>query len=130
MVEDVTEGLIVAILENLDESAPADWQALAMVIEATGRRVDGTYGYLYLADGSSFPTSCWPALIRPAAHAYLDSHYAADDPWPVKFLVQFDVGSGEYEVTFEDTDRSRWKPNLSNVDELPEALRPNFDDGE
>lgn len=62
----------------------------------------------------------------PALNAYTESYYKPDQPLPVKLLVQFDRVSGKYEVTFEDTDVSRWKVVPANIDEIREELRPNF----
>ena len=67
-----------------------------------------------------------PYDIRPAVKAYTDQHYAQGESLPVSLLVQFDRGTGRFEVTFEDTDEDRWRVTPATFSSIRDELRPNF----
>lgn len=126
MSGDVTTNLIRALIDHMRR--PNDeWASLAMVIELGKQRVRGTYGYLFSSDGESSATASRPSGIQPAMDAYAENYYKPDEAWPVKILVQFDRTLGKYEVTFEDSDASRWAVTPENIDHIAEELRPKFD---
>jgi len=126
MTTDVTADLIRALIENM-RGASDDWKSLAMVIDVGGGGFSGTHGYAYAADGTASAVASRPSAVRPAVDAYLRSRDAPGAALPVAILVQFDRSLGEYEVTIEDTDASRWKVTPSNLDDIRERLRPAFD---
>lgn len=45
---------------------------------------------------------------------------------PVSLLVQFERATGRYEITFEDSDSSRWAVSPANIKSIREELRPAF----
>ena len=126
MSNDVTVDLIRALIEHM-KGARDDWASLAMVIDLRGGRISGTHGYAYSPDGTTSAVASRPSGIAPAVEAYLGSHHTPKQEPPLKILVQFDRDSGKYEVTFEDDDASRWKVTPANIEQISEALRPNFD---
>lgn len=125
MSSDVTADLIRALIENM-KGASDDWETLAMVIDFSGGRFSGTHGYAYAPSGVISAVASRPSAIRPAVNAYIEDHYQPGAALPVAILVQFDRTKGEFEVTFEDSDVSRWKVTPANIDEIREKLRPSF----
>jgi hypothetical protein len=123
MSTDVTADLIRALIGNM-KGAREDWASLAIVVELRGGRISGTHGYAYAPDGTSSAVASRPSGVQPAVDAYLESKYQPGQQPPLKLLVQFDRTSGTYEVTFEDTDASRWKVTPANIDKIGEELRP------
>ncbi|WP_406247046.1 hypothetical protein ACI7YT_16565 [Microbacterium sp. M] len=118
-------GLVRSLVENM-RRVDDDWASFAMVLEFSGGEVSGSYGYVYSADGKPSATSARPTRIEPAVTAYMESYFQPDDALPVKILIQFDRTSGNYEVTFEDTDVTRWQVTPANIDTIREELRPQF----
>jgi hypothetical protein len=125
MTPDPVVALIRDLIANL-HGAPDDWASFSMVIGLSGGRLSGTHGYTYAADGAMTPTSSRPSGIRPALEAFLDDRFGPDGVLPVKMLVQYDRDTQRYEVTFEDTDASRWMVTPANVEKVPEQIRPNL----
>lgn len=126
MPSDVTVDLIRALIEHM-KGEREDWESLAMVIDFSGGRFSGTHGYTYSPDGGISAVASRPSAIRPTVNAYTESLYEPGAALPVAILVQFDRTKGEYEVTFEDSDVSRWKVTPANIDEIREKVRPSFD---
>lgn len=127
MSDDVTAGLIRALVEHM-EDAPEDWTSLAMVLGFDATKVDSVYGFAYDAEGGDTAVTASPYDIRPAVTAYTDSSYEEGDPLPVSLLVQFDRTTGQYEVTFEDTDTDRWAVTPATFSSIRRELRPDFGD--
>lgn len=125
MPDDATSHLIDALIAHL-RGADEPWESLALVVRLGGRRVQGTHGYAYTGNGGVLAVASRPSGVSPAVLAYLDTHFSADEPVPVQLLVQFDRTSGRYEITFEDTDRTRWKVTPANLDAVTEELRPHL----
>lgn len=133
MSSDTTVELVKSLARTMqgrsritEPSGPVtDWEAMAMVLEF-GDGFRSAHGYAYSSGDVTTPVSCRWDDIRETVDAYLDSLYQPGDKLPVKILVQFDRTNGQYDVTFEDSDESRWKITPRNVDELPGELRPNF----
>jgi hypothetical protein len=123
MSEDAAVGLVRTLIQNL-KGAPEDWAAFALVLELDDQKVDGVHGFAYSVDGAASGASASPYEIGPAVAAYTDSLYSPEQPLPVALLVQFDRTSGRYEVTFEDTDRGRWKVTPATVSTIQQELRP------
>lgn len=126
MSSDVTVGLVRTLIEKL-KNAPDDWASMAMVLRFDSEKVNDVHGFVYLADGEEFGVTASPYEIRSAVKEYTDSYYKPGEPIPASLLVQFDRTSGRYEVTFEDTDASRWKVTPANFDSIGDELRPHFD---
>ncbi|MFJ2370772.1 hypothetical protein [Microbacterium sp. NPDC087665] len=118
--------LIRALIEHM-KGERDDWESLAMVIDFSGGRFSGTHGYTYSPDGVVSAVASRPSAIRPTVNAYTESLYEPGAALSVAILVQFDRTKGEYEVTFEDSDVSRWKVTPANIDEIREKLRPQFE---
>ncbi|MFT3799269.1 hypothetical protein [Microbacterium sp.] len=127
MSHNVVVDLVRSLIDHM-RGAPAEWDAFAIVIDFDGERVAGTHGYTYSADGSTDPVASNPRQVKPYALAFLASRYAPGATPPVGLLVQFDRTNGQYEVTFEDTDRARWKVTPANIDTMADTIRPNFTD--
>lgn len=125
MSDDVTADLIRALIANM-KGAREDWASLAVVIELSAGRISATHGYAYSPDGTVSAVASRPSGVKPALDAYLANSYTTDQAPPLKILVQFDRGSGTYELTFEDDDASRWKVTPANIDRIAEELRPTF----
>lgn len=125
MANDVTADLIHALVDNMRGTAD-DWQSLSIVISFDDDRISGTSGYAYSPDGVISAVASRPSGVQPAVEAYTASYYKPGEPLPVKLLVQFDRTTGKYEVTFEDTDVSRWNVSAANIEQLREELRPKF----
>lgn len=123
-MEDPIAGLIHALAEHM--RGGGDWSSFAMVLSFDSEEVNGVYGYTYAADGTRQSVTASPYRIKDAVKEYTDSYFKPGDPLPLKILVQFDRTQGEYEVTFEDKDSSRWKVTPATIAEIPEQLRPRF----
>jgi hypothetical protein len=125
MSTETAATLIRALIENM-RRAGDDWESVAMVLEFDSGELRGTYGYVYSPDGAPTAVSARPSQIEAAAAAYAADHYKPGQRLPVKMLVQFDRTKSEYEVTFEDTDVSRWQVTPENIHNIREELRPTF----
>ena len=125
MSGDVSAGLIRALIENM-RNANSDWESLAIILEFPEGTFNGAHGYLYSPGGVISAVASDPWAVRPAVNAYTDSQYEPGETLPLKLLVQFDRTKGTYEMTFEDTDETRWKVTPRNYKELREELRPQF----
>jgi len=125
MSEDVAVGLVRALVENM-EDAPEDWSSMAMVLGFDTVKVNSVYGFVYDSEGRDTAVTASPYDIRPAVKAYTDSYYEEGDALPLSLLVQFDRASGQYEVTFEDTDADRWKVTPATFSSIRTELRPDF----
>ena len=125
MSTDPAVGLVRSLVENMRRIGD-DWAALAMVLEFGGGQLSGSYGYAYSEDGAPAATSARPTLIEPAVNAYLESSFPSEDARPVKMLVQFDRATGNYEITFEDTDVTRWQVTPATLGTIRDDLRPRF----
>ena len=130
MAADLNTELVQTLILNLDETFERlpEWRMLSMIIDLDGKRFAGTHGYVYAADGTPTPTSCSGFTLKKTVTAFLESKYSGNAEYPVAVLVQYDKVSGRYAFTFEDTDKSRWKVNPLNFKEMPEKVRPNFDE--
>lgn len=126
MSSNVTADLIRALIEHL-RGASDDWESLSMVIDYSGGRFGGTHGYTYSPNGGISAVASHPFHIESAVTAFMESYYKPGEELPVAVLVQFDRVKGDYEVTFEDSDVSRWKVTPANLDEIREKLRPSFE---
>ena len=120
-----TVALIKSIVQNM--SGVTEWDSVSMILTFDGKRFSGASGYAYPASGEIVATAARPSAVRPFIDAYMQGYYKPEDTYPVKLLVQFDRLSGNYSITFEDTDEARWKVTPRNLNEMREALRPNFD---
>lgn len=127
MPDDVSAGLIRSLIKNMS-NASSDWESLAMILEFPDGKFNEAHGYAYSPGGVISAVASDPWAVVPAVDAYTDSHYEPGETLPLKLLVQFDRTNGAYEVTFEDTDETRWKVTPRSYKELREELRPNFDD--
>ncbi len=127
---DTSVNLIRALVQNV--SGPDvdwdNWQSMAIVIDSFDGRFNSASGYLYSPDGTISAVAARPSAVLPLVDAYTDGYYKEGEALPVQLLVQYDRASGKYSITFEDTDRTRWKITPKNYKELREALRPNFED--
>lgn len=127
---DATAVLLHALVDNMHAGfgdPVGDWDALSMVIEL-GDGYFSAYGYAYPADRSVTSVAADPGPTKVAVDAYLAGYFEPGEARPVALLVQLDRTSGRYSVTFEDSDPDRWKVTPRNFDEMPETLRPRFDD--
>lgn len=106
---------------------PEEWDTFAMVIRLDGGRLSGTWGYAYSADGAATPVASRPSAIKPALDAFLADRYGADGTLPAQILLQYDRTTRNYQLTFEDTDATRWQVTPDNVDEVAAQLRPRED---
>jgi hypothetical protein len=126
---DVTIDLVRALIENM-EGPSGDWdgwESLAMILEFPEGKFNEAHGYAYSPGGAISAVASDPWAVAPAVNAYTDSYYKPGEALPVQLLIQFDRTSGRYNVTFEDTDETRWKVTPRNFKELREELRPKFD---
>lgn len=129
MSEDVTVGLVRALVENM-EDAPEEWTSLAMVLGFDATKVNSVFGFAYDDAGEDTAVTASPYDIRPAVKAYTDSYYKPEEPLPVSLLVQYDRTTGQYEVTFEDTDADRWQVTPATFSSIRKELRPDFSGAE
>lgn len=130
---DVTLDLFKSILSTVQPTKPAEWVSVAAVLNpnkaSTVFPIGGAFTYVYASDGSATGATLDSVAAGPALRAYMDSYYGPDEAWPVQLLLQFDRASGQYEVTFEETDATRWKitpARMENVAAFAEELRPKF----
>ena len=63
-----------------------------------------------------------PYQVRAAVRTWTDSY--RDTRPPVAVLLQFERDTGRYELTFEDSDPSRWKVTPANFETIADDLRP------
>ncbi|MCR2810794.1 MULTISPECIES: hypothetical protein [unclassified Microbacterium] len=128
MPGNVTADLIRALIDNMQ--APnldaEGWEALAIILEFPDGEFNEAHGYLYWPDGVVSAVASDPWAVAPAVKAYTDSYYKPGEALPRKALVQLDRTTGEYRVTFEETDEGRWKTTPRNFRQLREELRPQF----
>jgi hypothetical protein len=129
MADNATADLIRALIASADgPGADRDgWEALAIVLEFPEGEFNSAHGYLYSPEGVISPVAADPWAVRDAVKAYTDGYYKPGEALPRKILVQFDRTSGKYNVTFEETDETRWKVTPRTFTQLREELRPTFD---
>lgn len=137
MAEDTIIPLMHALVRGIDESAarwndpiPEDWQSFSLAVGLTDK---GTYanshGCAYGPDDTWIkPISAVPAVIDDPLRAFVAERYPDGGKQAVKLLFQLELATGNYNVEYEDTDASRWKPTPSNYREVQAALKPTFDD--
>lgn len=106
--------------------AAEGWRTLSIVVELRDGRVGNTFGYTYSPDGTVSAVASRPSGILPAVQAYLADKYTPDQKLPLKLLVQFNRDSGQFEITYEDADATRWKVTPENIDTVSDELRPAF----
>ena len=126
MSEDATVALVRALVENM-EGAADDWESLSFVLALNDARLYEVYGYTYNADESISAVVVRARLVRPQLADYFEGYYGEDESRPVRLLVQLVRATGTYEITFEDTDDSRWAVTADNLATIREELRPQLD---
>ena len=122
---------IISLLHTVVDhfiNVPDDWTAisLVMLIDTQRGRCEGTSGYAYHGDDGYTPIAASPRAVQESLFEYLASQYGANDALPAAVLLQFDRSTGHYEVTFEDSNKERWKVSPDNVTTMQETLRPAF----
>ncbi|WP_426185518.1 hypothetical protein [Microbacterium sp. TWP3-1-2b2] len=129
MPENVTSDLLHALVDKMaGPSVDWDgWSSLAMILEFPDGTFNEAHGFLYSPDGTISAVAADAWAVKPAVDAYMNSYYKPDETLPVQVLVQLDRTNGKYNVTFEDTDATRWKMTPRNRKEFREGLRPEFD---
>ena len=131
---DLLVVLMHAIVDGIDQTQlqrgkrlPDDWESFALVIDV---RADGTYasshGFAYGGLDWVRPVSVDPDFVRDPLLAFMRDRYAGDDVMPVKVLFQLRLSDGSYDLTFEDSDRSRWQVTPLNFVDVRTELRPQF----
>lgn len=127
---DPGKDLAHAIADNLDNTFGdvPEWEQLAMILDFNGKRFSGNHGYVYAADGAASPETTRMKVVKDIVDAFIASKHPEDAEYPVAVLVQFDKPSDKYEVTFEYSDPTRWKVSPKNFKEMPEKVRPRFED--
>lgn len=123
MSTDPTADLVRAIVTNM-MGAREDWKSLSMIISLGGGRLSAISGFAYSPGGEVSAITARPSLLIPSVEAYLADRYPDGQPLPVKFLVQFDRDVKAYEITFEDSDASRWQVTPATIDAVEAELRP------
>ncbi|CAH0123078.1 MULTISPECIES: hypothetical protein [unclassified Microbacterium] len=129
MSENVTADLLHALVDNLDgpDIDREGWASMSMILEFPEGAFNEAHGYLYSPDGTISAVAADAWAVKPAVDAYLASYFKDGDALPVQVLVQLDRTNGKYNVTFEDTDETRWKMTPRNRKVFREELRPKFD---
>ena len=129
MAGNVTADLLHALTDTMGGPSVdrKGWESLAFILEFPDGEFNSAHGFLYSPDGviSAVPSDPW--AVRPAVKAYTDSYYQPGEALPRKALVQLNRTTGQYNVTFEETDEARWKVTPRNFEQLREELRPKFD---
>ena len=125
-MSDSATALIRALTDNLQQ-APEEWTSLSMVLGFDNEKVNSAFGFVFDAEGIDTGVTASPYELRSAVKEFTDDRYRAGEALPVGLLLQFDRESGRFEVTFEDTDRDRWKVIPANFDSIADDLRPTFD---
>lgn len=129
MPNDATVDLIRALIENA--SGPVvdhdGWESMTMIVAFPDGRFNEAHGYLYSPDGTISAVAADPRAVEAAVTAYTDGYFQPGEALPVKLLVQFERTTGRYEVTFEDSDETRWKLTPRNRTTIHDELRPSFD---
>ena len=132
--QDPIIALMHGIVHSIDElqyargkALPEDWESFALVI---GVRPDGrysdSYGFAYGSSGWVRPVSADPDVVRDPLVAFMKDRYPDAATMPVKVLFQLRLSDGAYDVTFEDSDRTRWQVTPLNYAQVPAELKPNF----
>ncbi|HWK79083.1 hypothetical protein [Microbacterium sp.] len=129
MSENVTADLLHALVDNLDgpDIDREGWASMSMILEFPEGAFNEAHGYLYSPDGTISAVAADAWAVKPAVDAYLASYFKDGDALPVQVLLQLDRTNGKYNVTFEDTDETRWKMTPRNRKVFREELRPKFD---
>ncbi|MCC2028757.1 hypothetical protein [Microbacterium tenebrionis] len=129
MSENVTADLLHALVDHMDgpDIDREGWASLAMILEFPDGAFNEAHGYLYSPDGTISAVAADAWAVKPAVDAYMGSYFKDGDALPVQVLVQLDRTNGKYNVTFEDTDETRWKMTPRNRKVFREELRPTFD---
>ena len=127
MSDDPSVELIRTLIESLDDDELDDgWESVAFVLTLKdGRLVQGP-GFGYGPGDVVSPVAADPWDSKEAVNAYLASCLHPGDEFPVQLLVQYDRTTGKYEITFEDTDSSRWQVTVANMDAVREQLQPHW----
>lgn len=129
MSENVTADLLHALVDNVDgpDIDREGWESIAMILEFPDGTFNEAHGFLYSPGDviSAVAADAW--AVKPAVDAYTSSYFKPDEALPVQILVQLDRTKGKYNVTFEDTDPTRWKMTPRNRKVFREELRPTFD---
>jgi len=127
--ENVTADLLHALVDNLDgpDIDREGWASMSMILEFPEGAFNEAHGYLYSPDGTISAVAADAWAVKPAVDAYLASYFKDGDALPVQVLLQLDRTNGKYNVTFEDTDETRWKMTPRNRKVFREELRPKFD---
>ncbi|MGA5198730.1 hypothetical protein [Streptomyces exfoliatus] len=129
MSENVTSDLIHALVDKM-EGPSVDWDgwtSLAMILELPDGTFNEAHGFLYSPDGTISAVAADARDVKPTVDAYTNSYYKPGQALPVQMLVQLDRTKSKCNVTFEDTDATRWKMTPRNRKEFREGLRPKFD---
>ncbi|MGW2183402.1 hypothetical protein ACWCXX_36265 [Streptomyces sp. NPDC001732] len=129
MSNETTVGLIRALIENIG-GPDVDWDgwdSFAMILQFPDGKFNEAHGYLYSPDGTISAVAADPWEVEAAVKAYTDGYYQPGDALPMKILVQFDRTKGKYNVSFEETDETRWKMTPRNFRTIHDELRPAFD---
>lgn len=129
MSENVTADLLHALVDNLDgpDIDREGWASMSMILEFPEGAFNEAHGYLYSPDGTISAVAADAWAVKPAVDAYMGSYFKEGDALPVQVLVQLDRTNGKYNVTFEDSDETRWKMTPRNRKVFREELRPTFD---
>ena len=111
MSENVTADLLHALVDNLDgpDIDREGWASMSMILEFPEGAFNEAHGYLYSPDGTISAVAADAWAVKPAVDAYMGSYFKEGDALPVQVLVQLDRTNGKYNVTFEDSDETRWK---------------------
>lgn len=127
---DVSVNLIRSLIENISgpDADLGNWESMTIIIDSYEGTFNGASGYLYSPDGTISAVAASPWKVLPAINAYADSYYQPGETLPVKILVQFHRPSGNYKITFEDTDETRWKVSPRTIKTIRQDLRPTLDE--
>lgn len=137
MAEDAIVPLMHALVRGIDESRarrdkvlPDDWQSFSLAVGLTdeGEYAD-SHGYAYGPDDTWVTAiSAEPTVIDEPLEAFVAERYPDGAKPAVKVLFQLELATGNYNVEYEDTDASRWKPTPSTYRDVQAELKPTFDD--
>ncbi|MBS1699341.1 MAG: hypothetical protein JST25_13175 [Actinobacteria bacterium] len=124
---EASAALILSLLESLEPPEGEDWVSMAAVLDPMDSPfspVSRAAVYVYDADGVSGVGSLDIMALDPSLRTYLESLYQPGEAWPTRLLIQISRVTGDYEITFEDSDTSRWKITPANLETIHDELRP------
>lgn len=124
-----TVNLIRALVQNM--SSPDDWgnwESLTMILDSYEGKFNSVGGYVYSPGDTISAVTASPSTVIPFVNEYLDGYYKPGEKLPVKLLVQFHRPTGQYNITFEDTDEERWKVSPRTIKTIRQDLRPTLDE--